>query len=230
MSAIEMRVGKSSWSFEIADDCLVQLLPKRTPPIADLRKAVRDALDHPLRVGFPLRRALTPDDRVTLVIDEKLPRLGEMIVGVLEYLVSAGIGPSSVTILSAPGSMSPNSPGWIDDLPDEFADVHTEVHQPSDRKILSYLFTTKKGRRIYLNRTLLDADQVIVLSGRRYDPLLGYAGAEGSLYPALGDDEARRTLGEHLSMKVPSAKATGARAEAAEVALLLGSTFFFRMS
>ena len=41
------------------------------------------------------------------------------------------------------------------------------------------------GRRLYLNRTLVDADFVVVLSGRDYDPLTGYAGAEAAIFPAL---------------------------------------------
>ena len=46
-----------------------------------------------------------------------------------------------------------------------------QVHDPADRKKLSYLATTRQGRRIYLNRSAVDADQLIVLSrdavGRR---------------------------------------------------------------
>ena len=38
-------------------------------------------------------------------------------------------------------------------------------------------------------RTLVDADQVIVLSARREHPLLGITGAEGLVYPALSDED-----------------------------------------
>lgn len=228
MKAIELTVGQSRWSFTVGEEQFVTPAPRAPAgePLTDLRSAVRSALDRPVRLDFPLRRALTPDDRVTLVIDEQLPRLGELITGVLEYLAAAGIGPDSVTILTAPEH---GTQGWIDELPDEYADVHTEVHQPGDRKQLSYLATTKGGRRIYLNRTLVDADQIISLSGRRYDPQLGYAGGEGSLYPSLSDAETRQTLGDDLTMKPPEPAAAGLRAEAVEIAWLLGSPIFIQV-
>jgi nickel-dependent lactate racemase len=225
MSVVEVPVGAGSWSFEVADDCLRTVRPELLPgePIGDLRSAVRQALDRPLRLDFPLSRAMTPDDRIALVVDEQLPQLGHLVTGVLEYLAVAGIGPDAVTILTIPGATSSD---WINDLPDEFADVHTEAHQPGDRKLLSYLATTKRGRRVYLNRTLVDADQIISLSTRRFDPLLGYAGAEGGLYPALSDTDARVGSAEWLSIEVPSPDNPGLRAEAAEVAWLLGAPIF----
>ena len=55
----------------------------------------------------------------------------------------------------------------IDELPDEFQDVRTEIHDPGKREALAYLATTRRGRRIYLNRTVVDADQSIVVAGCR---------------------------------------------------------------
>jgi nickel-dependent lactate racemase len=145
---------------------------------------------------------------------------------VLQYLALAGIGPESVTIITAPG---PQATDWIDDLPDEFADVHTEVHHPDDRNLLSYLSTTKRGRRVYLNRTLLDSDQIIILSGRGYDAQLGYAGCEGAIYPALADADTRQALADELSMEAPGEEPEVARSEALEIAWLLSSTFFVQV-
>jgi nickel-dependent lactate racemase len=228
MSTIDLNVGLSQWSLRVADDQLVRAKSTHPfePAIGDVGAAVRAALDHPLRFEHPLSRALTPDDHVALVIDDKLPRLGELVGGVLQYLAVAGIGPEAVTIITAPG---PQATDWIDELPDEFADVHTEVHHPDDRKLLSYLGATKRGRRIYLNRTLLDADQIIVLTGRNYDAQLGYAGCEGAIYPALADAEVRQAVAGALSMEAPGAEPETVRAEALEVAWLLSSTIFIQV-
>ncbi len=68
---------------------------------------------------------------------------------------------------------------WVNDLPEAFEDVHIEVHDPRTDESC-YLATTKHGRRIYLNRTVVDADELVVLSRRGYDPLLGYCG-EGAI-------------------------------------------------
>ncbi len=228
MSTIDLTVGQSRWSLSVPDDRLVRARPRHaaSPPIDDVAAAVREALEHPLRFEHPLRRALTPDDRIALVIDERLPRLGELVGGVLQYLATVGIGPESVTIITAPGASSTE---WVDELPDEFADVHTEVHHPDDRKLLSYLSTTKRGRRVYLNRTMVDADQIIVMTGRGYDAQLGYAGCEGGIYPALSDSETRKALGGELSADVPEPEPSGVRAEALEIAWLLSSTIFIQV-
>ncbi|MCE9533917.1 MAG: lactate racemase domain-containing protein [Planctomycetes bacterium] len=227
MSVIELPVGTSMWSFELPAERLVTVAPRVSgPPITDPRLAVRLALDNPIGFDHPLSRAMTPDDRVVLVIDEQLPHLAELVTGTLEYLAFCGIGPEAVTILTESGT---GQSDWIEKLPDELADVHTEVHQPGDRKLMSYLGATKQGRRIYMNRTLVDADLIVCLSGRRYDPFLGYAGCEGSLYPALGDTETRQILGSQTNIEAPTREPTGARAESAEIAWMLGSPVYIQV-
>ncbi len=192
------------------------------PPLTDPVAAVRDALESPQ--GFPqLRRALTPDDHVAIVVDEHLPRVAELLTPVLEHVIGAGIHPEAITLLGAP---TDPTQAWLNDLPDEFQDVHAQVHDPSDRRQLSYLATTKEGRRLYLNRTAVDADQLVVLSGRGYDPLVGYSGAEAALYPALADEATRKELFDRLSLAPPGDRPWPVRREAAEVAWLLGAPFF----
>lgn len=221
MSVVEVPVGRSVWSFSVRDADLVPLARTASAPITNVRAAVVDALEKP--IGFePFRRAVTPDDRIALIVDESLPRLAELIAGVLEYLSMAGIPPSSVTAISPPGSAQ----HWVNDLPEAMSDLQTEIHQPADRKRLSYLAATKEGNRIYLNRTLVDADQTIVLSGRGYDPMFGYSGAEASLYPALADLDSARTLIPRLTPQIAPDATWPIYEAAVEVAWLLGLPFF----
>lgn len=224
MSVVEVPVGRSRWSFVVRDADLIPLPPAPAGAVTDPRAAVVSALDRPLRFEA-FRRALTPDDRIALVVDESLPHLPELIVGVLEYLAGAGIPPSAVTAISPAGSAQE----WVNDLPDTMSDLQTEVHQPGDRNKLSYLAAMKDGRRIYLNRTLVDADQTIVLSGRGYDPLLGRSGGAGAVYPALADTDTARGLVPRLSPQTAPDGPWPTQAEAAEVAWLLGSPFFIQV-
>ena len=180
--------------------------------------AVREAVEAPL--GFPaLRRALTPDDRVTVVIDEYLPRMGRLLVPILEHVASAGVAPEAITLLSA---SSAADQGWLDDLPAAFEEVRVEVHDPKDRKQLAYLATTRAGRRLYLNRSVVDADQLVVLGRPDTDPLLRRGGA-GMLYPALTDEATREEL---AGLRTDAA---ALRREAAEVAWLLGAPFLVQV-
>ena len=224
MPIVEVPVGRSRWSLAVRDADLIPLPAGAHAPVRDARAAVVDALEHPVRFE-PFRRALTPDDRIALVIDESLPRLADLVAGVLEYLAGAGIPPSAVTAISPVGS----GQEWINDLPDTMADLQTEIHQPADRNKLSYLAATKEGHRIYLNRTLVDSDQAIVLTGRGYDPLLGYSGAVGSVYPGLADSDSVRNLVPKLSPQTAPDGSWPTHAEADEVSWLLGSPFFVQV-
>ena len=224
MPVVEVPVGRSRWTLAVQDADLIPLTSAARVPVRDARAAVVEALDHPVRFE-PFRRALTPDDRIALVVDESLPRLPELIAGILEYLAGVGIPPAAVTAISPAGSEQ----HWINDLPDTMADLQTEVHQPGDRKKLSYLAATKEGHRIYLNRTLVDADQAIVLSGRGYDPLLGYSGGVGSVYPGMADADSVRNLVPKLSPQTAPDGSWPVHTEAGEVAWLLGSPFFVQV-
>jgi nickel-dependent lactate racemase len=144
-----------------------------------------------------------------------------MLAEVLKHLGTAGIFPEAVTVLSPPGSQDT----WIDELPDEFEDVTTETHDPTDAKKLAYLATTKAGRRLYLNRSLVEAEFVILLTGRRYDPYSGYAGAENAVFPVLSNEETRAAFAGEFSTASPKATENGA----AEIAWLLGTPFLIQV-
>lgn len=194
-------------------------------PLSDPAEAVRTALERPL--GFPaLRRALTPDDHVAIVVDEKLPHIAQLLTPILQHITEAHIAPEGITLLCPP---SASRQEWVDELPDEFQEVRVEVHDPGQRRNLSYLATTRSGRRVYLNRTAVDADQLVVLTGRGYDPLLGYSGAEGALYPSLSDDATRQESLACLSLAAPGKLTWPLRKEAVEVAWLLGAPFFVQV-
>ncbi len=222
---IAIGYGRERQEYEIAEKRLLASPPVLVPDLSDRAAAVRAALEEPFQ--FPaLRRALTPDDRVTIVVDERLSHLPDALIPVLEHLAAAGIAPANITLVTAPTAS--NQP-WIDDLPEAFEEVHVEVHDPSDRKRLSYLATLREGKRLYLNRTVVDADQLVVVSARRYNPLLGRGGAEGAIYPALSDKETYDALPGRLTLAAPGAEPSPTRREAVETAWLLGAPFFVQI-
>jgi nickel-dependent lactate racemase len=218
--------GNGRLQLEVADERMVGLhRAAPSPAVADPAGAVREALEHPL--GFPaLRRALTPDDHVAVVMDEGLPHLAALLTEVLEHITSADVRPEAITLLCQP----PNTgQPWVDELPDAFQEVRVEVHDPTERKRLAYLATTRNGRRVYLNRTAVDADQLVVLTRRGYDAALGYAGAEGAIFPGLSDEATRREAEAGLKLDAPGGERWPLRREAAEVAWLLGAPFLVQV-
>lgn len=195
------------------------------PNLVEPAQALRNAIEHPL--DYPaLRLALTPDDHVGIVVDEGVPHLVELLVPLLEHICQAHVQPEAITLICPPPSA--DQP-WLDQLPDEFQDVHIEVHQPGDRKKLAYLATTEGGRRVYLNRTAVDADQVVLLTRRRYDPHFGYAGAETALYPALADQAAIDEFSTQFERETPTDVPTAIQEEAREIVWRFGAPFFVQV-
>lgn len=202
---IELSYGRQRLSLDIEPARLVT--HHRGPAgVADPAAALREALRRPFEFP-PLRRALTPEDHLAVVIDARHPALGGLLVALLDELLAAGVAPEALSLIGAEPGVSND---WIDALPDRLEEAHVEEHDAKDRQRLAYVATTRSGHRLYMNRTLVEADQAIVLTTRRYAGG-GYAGAEASLYPALGDEP--RT----------------AREGAVEVAWLLGQPFYVQI-
>lgn len=225
--SISLPVGRSVWPLTVRPEALLPLIRDASPPpAAGPRELVRAALEAPFGFDSPMRRAVTPDDRVAVVLDERLPHVAELLTAVLEHLGSAGIDPSAVTVVVPPGS-SENA--WIDDLPDEFADLTVEVHDVEAPQKMAYLATTRAGRRVYLNRTLLDADFAVVLTGRGFDPTAGHGGGEVAVFPALSNGETLAGFVGQFRTDPPAGEPNRLRREAAEVVWLLGTPFFVQV-
>ena len=218
--------GGQQLELDVADKDFVEVRRDAiADDVADPAAAVRAALEQPR--DYPaLRRALTPDDHVAVVVDEGLPGLAGLLVPVLEHIRSAGVTPDAMTLLCLPPS---TGQPWLDELPDEFEEVHVEVHQPQDRRKLAYLATTKRGRRVYLNRSAVDADLLVVLTRRTFDPLVGYAGGETAIYPGLCDDATQQEMRTKLHAEVPGREGWAVSREAVEVAWLLGAPFLVQV-
>jgi len=193
--------------------------------LLDVGAAVREALEHPYQ--FPaLRRALTPDDHVVILVDDVLPQAPVVLTAVLEHLVGAHISTDAITLLCLEAT---STASWIEQLPAAFRHLKVERHDPHNRKKLAYLATTKHGRRVYLNRTAVDADQLVVVARRGFGPLLGQTGAEGEIFPAFSDAETQQAEQAHLSMAIPGGKPWPVQAEATEIAWLMGAPFFVHL-
>lgn len=223
---VELAWGRELFGLEVDDRRVVAV--HRQPVAANLADpgaALAEAVEHPL--GYPaLRRALIPDDHVAIAVDEQLPGLPTLLVPLLEHLEGAGITPQAITLLCQPPT---TEQPWLEDLPDKFQEMRVEVHDPTDRKRLSYLATTRRGRRIYLNRTAVDADQLVLLTRRGYDTMTGYAGGECALFPGLSDQSTRLEAASKLSFEPPGKQPWPWQQEAAEVAWYLGAPFLVQV-
>src|SRR5258708_23568092 len=135
--------GQERHDYEVVEEKLIGEPRLPSADLTDLAAAVRAVLEEPFH--FPaLRRALTPDDHVAVVVDETLSHLPDALIPVLEHLAQAGVAPQNMTLVSPPtwpkkgavplrkgdsplfrpSSVQP----WFHDPPDRFEEVEGEVH------------------------------------------------------------------------------------------------------
>ncbi|HMP01235.1 MAG TPA: lactate racemase domain-containing protein [Gemmatales bacterium] len=226
MSKVTLSFAREQTVLELEPD-VVQIVgsPTLLAPLADTRAATVAALEEPLDFP-PLYRALTPDDHIALVVAEDLAELPAILAGVLEQLERAGVQRSAVTLVVPPRQIDAETV-WHRKA-DHLGPLHLEVHDPRDDRKLAYLANTKAGRRVYLNRTVVDADQVVVVGRAAFDPVFGFTGGVAELFPGLSDQPTRQAF-----LARPSLSQTGqvhglAETEAEEVGWLLGMPFFIQ--
>jgi hypothetical protein len=184
--------------------------------------AIEEALEHPR--DFPaFRQLFVPGDRVAIALDPEIPQADVVLGAIVEVLGRAGVESETLTIVcpapaieESAGAIAPAAP--------------VEIHDPDDRARIAYLASTRDGRRVYLNRSITDADVVVPVGLLRYDSDVGYRGPWSVLFPGLSDRQTMRSLRNGPGSGIPEAD-RGRRAarleEASEVTWLLGSQFYF---
>jgi len=195
--------------FEIPEDRVVADWrgPEGLDP-AVAAAAVAGALERPLDFP-PFRQVFVPGDRVTIALDPAIPQARVVPGALIEALGRSGVGRQTITIVTPSPMGEAVEPG-----------ASMEVHDPDDRTRIAYLASTKEGRRVYLNRSVTDADVVVPVGLVGYDPDLGYRGPWSLLFPGLSD---RATV---QAMRSGADRGREARLEeSSEVSWLLGSQF-----
>lgn len=182
--------------------------------------AVVEALEHPCDFP-PFRQMIVPGDRVAIAMDPAIPQALAVLDVLVDALGRSGVGPETLSIVWPSRAMggAPNS---------DPARGPMEVHDPDDRARIAYLATTRAGRRVYLNRTLTDADVVVPVGLIRHDPDAGYRGPWSLLFPDLSDRETMQALRHGAGPGSPGAGRHRHEArleEASEVSWLLGAQF-----
>ena len=166
-------------------------------PCPDLQSEIERALRAP--VNFPsLNRAAVSGDRVVLALDSNVSEPASIIAAVWTQIESAGVEPESVTVIQAGRAGSGQLPDPRTRIQEGIRDrVAWIAHDPEDDDSTTYLASSSNGERIYLARSVVEADVIVTIGQMSFDPLLGYRGTHSVFYPGLSNVEAaERTRGQ----------------------------------
>ena len=217
---VEVRFQDESAAYDVVDDRLIGVWQGpndgRDASSKSAGEIVREAIEAPLDYP-PLRQAVVPGDRLVIAFDSRVPEANEVLNVVWETLSAAGIERNDVLVITTGAVAEGSIPA---DLPFEIHDVQ------GDRSRFAYLASTSEGRRVYLHRSLHDADFVLPIGCFDQDPILGRRGPWGVIFPGLSDLETLRAFQKLTTERrvEPSKKRLGFR-ESIEVSRLLGSQF-----
>lgn len=178
----------STLQLNLQPQALLAQCSPRSQPLDDVEEAALGALQAPL--GYPpIEQATVPGDRVAVALANDLPCAGPLAAGAVRALVEAGVEPQHIAIVRTKAAAEVDGRDLRDALAPQLArQVHWGVHDPADARELAYLAASPSGEPIHLNRTLCDADLVLLLGCLRLKRSLGYRGLCGGLYPAFSDE------------------------------------------
>lgn len=156
-------------------------------PNSEIARALGTPLDFPA-----LSHAVIADDHVTLALDDNVADPAPIIATVWEHFAPTGLRPENVVVIQPPSSHSDRLPDPRSELPDGVRDkVVWTIHDETDEKKSSYLATSTGGERIYLAKSVVEADVVVTIGQIAFDPLIGYRGTNSVFFPGLSNAEAR---------------------------------------
>jgi len=143
-------------------------LTERTVVVSHGRKETREdyddmisrQLDSPLDYP-PFVQGILEDDRVTIAVEDGIPDGENVVVAVVQYLVSHGIEPSRLTLV-----LGTTAEARVQHIRQRLTDLSlTEIsvvlHDPNSIDTHAYVAASETADAIYVQRELVDADVTI---------------------------------------------------------------------
>lgn len=189
--------------------------------LADVRDAVRQALDAPIDFP-PLREMVLPDDTVAIALEPALACAPQLVAGTIGALMDAAIPPELICIVRASDDRAISDRKLLSALDDSVAErIQVLRHDAKDRESLSFLGASRDEHAIYVNRVLCDASVVIPITSHRSLNQVDCLGVHNSWFPVFADSETQDRFAKTLAA-LSAKKNEKRRAECEEAAWMLG--------
>ncbi|MCY6369177.1 nickel-dependent lactate racemase [Clostridium ganghwense] len=190
MEKLNMKYGREVISVPIPEKNLLGVI--NANPF-DLGKSeeeiILDALNNPI-ASAKLCKLVHSGETICIVISDVTrlwQRMNVYIKYIVEELKKAEIKDEDITFLCAAGSHRAQTEEEIKKLlGDELAGKYKFVnHDCLDKNSLTYMGTTTYNNPIYLNKTAVEIDHVILTGGIVYHFLVGWGGGRKSVLPGI---------------------------------------------
>ncbi|HEU0265490.1 MAG TPA: nickel-dependent lactate racemase [Geobacterales bacterium] len=182
---MELRYGQESWPLPLAADRIRQVIRPQLPLASGSAEHIIATALH--GVEGELSR-FTPGQRVVIVVSDITRASCSHLVlpPLVERLYSRGIGRQDLEIVIALGIHRRQSEQEHRQLLGPlFGEVRVVDHDCDDTGKLVYLGTTSNGIPVEINRSVAEADQVILTGTIGYHYFAGFGGGRKSILPGV---------------------------------------------
>ena len=203
---VSLPYGDTEVGVDIPEENIIGVYsPEEVPPVSDIRREVRRALENPIGSGR-LDELARGKKRVVIVADDntRLTPTDLILPPVLDALNAAGVPDSAVTLIIALGTHRFMTDEEILKKfgPEVVRRITIRNHPFRDLDSLVDLGTTENGTKIMINREVCEADFVIGVGSIVPHHIPGFAGGSKIIQPGVsGEDTTAET--HLLSVRAP---------------------------
>jgi len=195
---IPVEFGKEVLEVSVPPDC-VELTMKDIPPLPDPRRAIEEALDHPIHsppLEEIIRKKGKPPEGIHVAIavsdiTRPVPYKGEqgILLPILKRLESSGIRKENIKIIVATGmhrasTLEEKIEMYGKEVVEQYRILDHDCENPD---ILESIGETRRGTHVYVNRDFYSADLKILTGLVESHFFTGISGGRKSICPGLVD-------------------------------------------
>lgn len=189
-SVFEFGYGNGKIAVALPQEKIINnVVGKPCPAIANVPSAVREVLCNPIGTP-PLKEVVQPGDKVAVVVSDitrAWVKFDQFLPVLLDELNDAGIPDQNIFIVIAPGAHRLNTEEEFVVLCGDKVCKRVSVsnHDCHNQDQLVYTGKTKSGVDCYINRSVAEADKVILTGGIVHHLMAGFGGGRKAILPGI---------------------------------------------
>jgi nickel-dependent lactate racemase len=187
---IKLAYGRHGLTVDLPEERTTFIEPSHSPGLPEERKAVRDALAHPLGAR-PFREWITARDRVCIAFTDitRATPNHRIIPWLLNELHD--LPRDQITLLNQNGTHRPNTRAELEEMltPEVVADYRVVNHESGDAAAMVQVGTMGDGSPALLNRLLVEADVRIITGFIEPHFFAGFSGGVKGIIPGCASLE-----------------------------------------
>lgn len=189
MAKVRFPFDGGEYSLEVEDKNLSEILsPRPSQPLADLDRAIEEALDDPIGQEL-LEKWVKPTDRVMIVSDDntRLTPSDRILPPLLARLNRAGIPDSNISCMMALGTHRYMTEEEMREKVGKsvFTRINVLNHEWRNPEALLDLGTSSQGTPLQVNRLVAEADVVIGIGAIVPHHIPGFSGSSKIIQPGV---------------------------------------------